>query len=175
MKKIITLLSVLLLFVTISYAQEKVESIKKRYNKLDNSLDNYSKKEFKDVFTDGVVEATGVHNMAMANAIKYYKGNEVQKVVITYLGQYSDLVSEYYYREGELFFVKSSKKSYEKDKSSDDFDKMEYKLVVNNYYFSNKKMIKWEGKTSNNDVSSEEFKLASSNYLNDGAKMITID
>ena len=69
--------------------------------------------------------------------VAFYEGDALRKLVATYLGESGKASEEYYFWDGQLFFVFRTDSTYDKP----------FGTVVrtdeNRYYFANARMIRW--------------------------------
>jgi len=115
-----------------------VSSIKHEYNQVEQHI-KYSIKEnykdvnlYKDINSIYSIEGSKLYRLAMINVEKYIYKKDTIKIVVRLESQDRNLVSEYFYKNKQLFFVYKNMKNKNGKKDTED-----------RFYFENKQMIKW--------------------------------
>jgi hypothetical protein len=142
------LISILLLAVFSD--TDLIKQIRNESILINKSLDSYTKVEnndinvYKDLNPDDYsFESEDIYRVAMINLIRYFDNGDIKKAVVKFNGDRQDLISEYYYKNGSLFFVFKTQIDYKNPKWTDDFNETDKKVLENRFYFNGEKLIQW--------------------------------
>ncbi|MGB3589025.1 MAG: hypothetical protein WBA23_20930 [Tunicatimonas sp.] len=97
----------------------------------DTTAENYS------------VEGAETYRPAATRITKFFDGGELVKLVITFDGDREALISAYYFRAGDLFFVDKTKTIYHRPKWHNEFDASELSTTSNHFYVKDHSLLKW--------------------------------
>ncbi len=115
--------------------------IKERFKIINDNVASYSKKSKR------LEEGEG------GDVIGYYEGNDLKKMAVKGYGSMGFFTFEYYFWDGELFFLFETENYYDVD---DPGGKVDQK-IERRYYFNNSKIIKWLD-NDKKEVESSKFK-----------------
>jgi hypothetical protein len=136
-----------------------IKDIRKEYNNINSQAYSYTKKTVNlyDESTEG------------AQAIGYYKNDELKKIIIWYYGETGKALKEYYYKADNFFFVYSKEFRYKLPIYND--SNVE---VINSkedrYYFYNGTLIKWISGNKTISSISKEFSSYNEYFIAQFAK-----
>jgi hypothetical protein len=112
---------------------DKIAQIRHEYNQINKGLKDFIVEE-KDIFGES---AEG------GKIKKYYENGNLRKATVSHFGEMGKSVTEFYIKEGKVFFIYDSKSYYTKpiyiEGSTVDSTK------ENRFYFWNNDMIRWVG------------------------------
>ncbi|WP_462247825.1 hypothetical protein [Ekhidna sp.] len=139
---------------------KNIDCIKEKVEAID-SINSFDSETFDDadLYYDSdrkVQEAFSLKNIAVVDLVKYKSNGEFKKITVSFDAQQSNLSSNYYVLEDKLIFVKKILKSYSVSKESESFDSSKFQLIVNEYYFFDDKLIKWESSLDRKYLSESE-------------------
>lgn len=89
------------------------------------------------------VEGGETYRPAAARITKFFNGDELVKLIITFDGDREAVVSAYYFREGDLFLVDKSKTIYHRPKWHHEFDASKKAIAKNRFYVKDSSLLKW--------------------------------
>ena len=89
------------------------------------------------------IEGSETYRPATARITKFYDGEDLAKLVVTFEGDREQLVSHYYFRQGKLFFVDKLKTIYHRPKWHHEFDATNTSIDKNRFYFNDDTLLKW--------------------------------
>jgi len=89
------------------------------------------------------VEGAETYRPAAARITKFFDGDELVKLVITFDSDREALISAYYFQEGELFFVDKSKTIYHRPKWHNEFNASEISTTSSHFYVKGQSLLKW--------------------------------
>ncbi|MFY0645000.1 MAG: hypothetical protein JXR19_11080 [Bacteroidia bacterium] len=129
---------------------EDILDIRKWYNEINSSQQGYIINEDKDinVYKDlnpknYSYESEEIYRLAVINLIRYYDGKKLKKAIVSFNGDREDLISEYYFKDDNLFFCFKVKKEYHKQKWDDNYNSNDFNSLENRYYFKENNLIRW--------------------------------
>jgi hypothetical protein len=151
MKSVILVFVSLLIYFSASsqFSISTLDSIRKRVNEIDATIDHYEKlfyndvklkKDSMDIYPS---EGSELYTISKIDLIKYFDDIELIKIVIILNGTHENLQSEYYFQENHLIFVRKNKIIFHKSKYHKDFDESKYSSSNNQFYFIKGKLEKW--------------------------------
>jgi hypothetical protein len=125
--------------------EDVLASIKKKKEKIETKLKDYSFRKVDDLISDGNGVVSG-----------YFKDAEAKKVSTQHFGKEKRSFTDFYFDDGMLIYAVSQDFVYNKPnyyteelaKEAHDtewYDDSKTKLEINKYYFSDNKLIKWTG------------------------------
>lgn len=119
MNEIIAIYSLLFLLSSSLLAQntkDDLDQIRNWFKEINANINQFKKVELRDiqVYKDispekYSIEGDDIYRLAAVNMTKFSDGDKLIKLVVTFDGDREDLVSAYYFREGDLFFVDKSR------------------------------------------------------------------
>lgn len=159
--------------VAIDSKQKIIFDIEEDFSEINSNINAY-KIVKKDIFgksTEG------------GDAIYYFDNKNLKKIIETYYGEMGQLIREYYYKDGQLFFVLNQDHEYNRPmywdektarENNDDefFDQNKSKILEERYYFLENKLVIWldnEKKEVKN--SRDVFKEKESEIIEDSQKL----
>jgi len=147
MKKITTILTILLFTIGLINAQSQdslIKDIRTKYKDIKNDLStfNITKTEIWNESTEG------------GQAIAYYDKDKLKLIEIIRLGETGKRITEYYFDKGKLVFVFDQNYEYNrpiywdkkmsKENNDNEFFEPEKSLIKENrYYFNNEQLFLW--------------------------------
>ncbi|MGM0589242.1 MAG: hypothetical protein ACQETE_12545 [Bacteroidota bacterium] len=159
-----SLLFFFVLFPSLVYSQtDRIEYIRNQYHYINSNIDNFKKVEYKDIDVSKVndplsysFETTEIYRLAMTNMVKYYDGDYLVKIELSFEGDRENLSSEYYFDKKGLLFVFKNYTAFHNPKWADSYDSEEKNEYENRYYFDSDNLIRWiddSGEVHNNGTS----------------------
>ncbi len=124
---------------------DPIELIRERFKIINDEISSYTTKSVTLEISEG------------QDIIGYYDDGELKKITTKAYGSMGVFTSEYYFWDGELFFLYSIDNYYDEPMSGNVVEKIE-----NRYYIKNSKIIKWLD-SDKNKVSSSEYSDAENN------------
>ncbi len=154
---------------------EEIKIIRERFNNINTSISNFTKKENKDISISKdtnpdnyAFESENIYRLAVTNVNRFYEDATLKKAIVKFEGSQEDLISEYYYWNDKIFFVFKTKINYSKAKWSDHFNESDAKKIESRFYFQNNKLIKWlDHQKAQIDLNSAETKKKEQEILSD--------
>ena len=153
MKKIYIIVSLIFLITVPLYSQnseKELDQIRTWFREVNSNVSHYSKAEFpeisisKDLNPDQFsIEGAKIYRFEKANMTKFFDGGLLVKLVVEISGDREELISEYYFKEGNLFFVDKVFTVYHRPKWHDEFDESEKSISKNRFYFKDNQLIRW--------------------------------
>lgn len=153
MKKIYIIVSLIFLITVPLYSQnseKELDQIRTWFSEVNSNVSHYSKAEFpeisisKDLNPDQFsMEGAKIYRFEKANMTKFFDGGLLVKLVVEISGVREELISEYYFKEGNLFFVDKVLTVYHRPKWHDEFDESEKSISKNRFYFKDNQLIRW--------------------------------
>ena len=143
------LISIFLLFsVTVFGLTEGITEIKKLYKETQDNKSTYK------TLTEDDFE-----NSSEGGELKAFKDlNEVRLIEANYYGHMGKTEAEFYYKNGQLYFIFLKRFSYNLPTTEAGYDKDKTIVEESRYYFWNNKMIRWIKPDSEYvDTESSEF------------------
>jgi hypothetical protein len=143
--------------------EELVKSIREWFTATNSGLSSYdlTEKEVSDESTEG-------------GAMKaYYQNKELKLLHCEFFGEMGNIVEDYYYNSGNLYFVFSVRTTY----SAPVYEEVEKTTTSeeNRYYFNNEKMIRWLDKDKVKvDVNSEDFKTMGQSIFDESKRLLEV-
>jgi hypothetical protein len=129
---------------------ENIIEIQNETELINGSLDSFRKtinsdiNVYKDLNPNNYsFESVDISNLGIINLTRYYNSTGIRKAIVHFVGEISDLNSEYYYKNESLVFVNKILTSYENPKWSDDFNMNEKEIRINQYFIKNNKLVCW--------------------------------
>ncbi len=123
---------------------DPIELIRERFKIINDNISSYSTK------------SASIEQSEGGDIIGYYDGSDLKKIAVKGYGSMGYFTFEYYFWDGELFFLFETDNYYDIDEpmSGEVTQKIERR-----YYINNSKIIKWLD-NDKKEVSSSEFKEA---------------
>lgn len=179
--KIQFLITAFIFLVTSGFSQNNegdLLRIRDWFREINANMDRYRKVEFPDikVYKDlnpdhYSMEGAAIYRLGKIDMTRFFKGDQLVKVVLKFYGDREDLTSEYYIRKGRLFFVDKVKIIYDRPKWNNGFKESERSVLKNRFYFKDNHLIKClaEEKTALRSIGKEDpsYKDFESKILHD--------
>ena len=155
MNKALTIFSLLFILSGPLYCQpaeeeKELDQIRHWYTEINANVDQFKKVELSDVDVyrevnsdTNSIEGAEIYRLAAANIAKFLEDGEPVKIVVAFHGDREELVSDYYFREGSLFFIDKSKTIYHKPTWHDKFDESDKSILRNRFYFKDDSLLRW--------------------------------
>jgi len=131
-------------------AEEDLDEIRHWFREVNENISLCRKVEYTDIKVHKdtnpdhySMEAEKIYRLAEANMIKFIKDQQLVKVILDFNGDREDLTSEYYFKNGNLFFVDKTKTVYHKPKWDEDFSESEKSIAKDRFYIKNNRLIRW--------------------------------
>lgn len=131
-------------------SETALEQIRTWYRDVNANLDQYQEVAYSHIPLYEAVspddysrEGQEIYRLSQISMTKYFDEDRPVKVVLAFEGNREDLLSEYYFKNGLLFFVDKTKTIYHHHKMDEDFQDSEKSVDRNRFYFSSNRMIRW--------------------------------
>ena len=131
-------------------SEKELEQVRQWFSEVNENISQYRKVEYADlkVYNDidpirHSVEAETIYRLATADMTKFTKDQQLVKIVLNFDGDREDLTSEYYFKDGNLFFVDKAKTIYHRPKWDENFKESEKSVAKNRFYIKNNRLIRW--------------------------------
>ena len=153
MNRIFIITTLLFLTALSAYSQrleDELDQIRNWFEEVNAKTGQYKKIEhpdiniYKDINPEQYSkEGAELYSLAQANMTKFFEDGQLVKIVVAFIGDREDLLSEYYVKNGSLFFVDKVKTIYHKPKWHDAFQASEKSIVKNRFYIKDDQLINW--------------------------------
>jgi|WetSurMetagenome_2_1015567.scaffolds.fasta_scaffold59190_3 hypothetical protein len=155
---------------------ETIQRIKSECYAIDAAINNLNHIRIQDAYFKTTSSLNGglnqgypnegkyVPDLAMINLDKYDDGKSIKKIVVSFDGGWADLISDYYYVDSTMIYVRKKYSGYLKPKWDTKHNKNENKEFLNEYYFVFGKLVFFDnhGNTIYNDAETESKTLSDS-------------
>ncbi len=148
MKTIFFLLSLFTSLTGCGVGTVNIEQLQDDFSAIDSQLSGYSFLEKPSLY----------HSAEGGKALYYYDQEELKKIRAVNYGEIGKWMEEYYYKEGDLFFVSNKYYAYNAHIFSEQFDSTQTRVEKESFYFSPKGLALWLDKENKAvDPKSAEF------------------
>lgn len=89
------------------------------------------------------MEGEEIYRLEKVYMTKFFDDEQIVKVVIEFYGDREDLISDYYFKNGNLFFVDKIKTIYHRPKWDQAFKESESSIAKNRFYVNANQLIRW--------------------------------
>ncbi|SDM35921.1 hypothetical protein SAMN05421823_112195 [Catalinimonas alkaloidigena] len=131
-------------------SEKDVEQIRAWYKEVNAGMRHYKKVAYPDVQINRdqspahfSKEGAQLYRLASVTMTKYFKGEQLVKMIVEFEGDREDLTSAYYFRNDSLFFVEKDKTVYHRPKWDDNFQETEKSVARNHFYIRNNHLLVW--------------------------------
>jgi hypothetical protein len=146
----ITLIFATVLPVFSQNSEKDLEQIRQWFSEINENINQCRKVEYADIKvckdvnpTQYSMEGEKIYRLASVNMSKFIEDQQLVKVVLDFNGDRENLTSEYYFKNGNLFFVDKAKTIYHKPKWDKDFKESEKSIAKDRFYINNSRLIRW--------------------------------
>ena len=153
MNKIFIIAGLILLTASSLYSQSlevDIEQIRAWFRDVNSNISTYRKAELTDINISQDAnsnlfskEGEKIYRLGVVNLTKYYDDEQLVKLTVEFDGDREDLTSDYYFKDGHLFFVDKIKTIYHRPKWHDDFNETQKSIGKNRFYIKNNRVIRW--------------------------------
>ncbi len=152
MNRIFMITALLFLTVLSAYSQnseKELDQIRNWFREINSNTSQYKKvkypdiKVYKDINPEYSMEGEEIYRLVKINMTKFFEGEQLVKIVLEFYGDREDMTSEYYFKNGSLFFVDKTKTIYHKPKWDDAFKESERSIAKNRFYIKDNQLIRW--------------------------------
>ena len=147
---ITTLLFLTALPAYTQHTEDELDRTRDWFRETNAKITQYKKVEYPDITSYKHVdseqysrEGEELYSLAQVSMTKSFEDGQLVKIVVAFIGDREDLLSEYYVRNGSLFFVDKVKTIYHKPKWHDAFQASEKSIVKNRFYIKDDQLISW--------------------------------
>ena len=147
---ITTLLFLTALPAYTQHTEDELDQMRDWFREINAKISEYKKMEYPDTKVYKHAESeqyskegAELYSLVQANMTKFFEDGQLVKIVVAFIGDREDLLSEYYVKYGNLFFVDKVKTIYHKPKWHDAFQASEKSIVKNRFYIKDDQLINW--------------------------------
>lgn len=130
--------------------EKDLDKIRAWFVEIEESIDQLTKMELLDVDFFGntdqekqPIEGRKIYRLTTTSITKYYDGDELVKLNVHFEGDRETLVSQYYLKNGDIFFVDKLNTIYHKPKWDSQFQESKKSTKKNCFYFKNDSLVRW--------------------------------
>lgn len=153
MKRVFIITALIFLSVLPTYSQnseKELDQIRSWFNEINSNINQYRAVEYpnikiiKDINPELYsMEGQEIYRLEQVNMTKFFEDKQLVKVILEFFGDRADLTSEYYFKNGNLFFVDKVKTVYHRPKWDDEFKESEISIAKNRFYIKDNQLIRW--------------------------------
>lgn len=131
-------------------SEKELDQIRDWFKEANSNISQYRKVEYPDIKVikdinpeQYSMEGEEIYRLEKVHMTKFFEDEQLVKVALEFYGDREDLISEYYFKNGNLFFVDKIKTIYHRPKRDDAFKESERSIAKNRFYIKDNQLIRW--------------------------------